>query len=67
MTLSITGMEASFIAAVKMGFVDAKSNSVPNWTESNIAILAVWHLSAPLPRIYCTSIQAILIVLTNPS
>ena len=47
-TLSITGMDASFITVVKMGFVDAKSNSVPSWTESNIAVLAVWHLSAPL-------------------
>lgn len=47
MTLSITGMVASFIAVTKMGFIDAKSNSVPNCTESNMAILAVWHLSAP--------------------
>ena len=36
------------IAVVKMGCVDTKSNSVPNWTDSSIAILAVWHLSAPL-------------------
>lgn len=41
MTLSITGMLASLTTVVKIGFVDAKSNSVPNWTESNMAILAV--------------------------
>lgn len=55
MTLSITGIEPSFIAAVKMGFVDAKSNSVPSWTESNIAILAVWLLSAPPPTLHCVT------------
>ena len=65
MTLSITGIEASFIAAVKMGFVDAKSNSVPCWTESNIAILAVWLLSAPPPTLHY--VKHTINVLTNLS
>jgi len=59
MALSIADTLPSAITEDRMGFVDNRSNSVPNCTDVSMAIRAVWHLSPPL------AIELVTIILYN--
>ena len=57
MALSIADTLLSAITDDKMGFIDNRSNSVPNCTDVSMAIRAVWHLSPPLAIVLVTIIM----------